>query len=237
MQKTFQTAFCIALKGSLMLSGKGVNPEFQEKANLVKKLNDLINSLSQMDPQDIHRRVGVEISRDSGNLVFFKLPFFNQLLTVNYPEFHIYDAISGKPLGLFQKVLIMHYLSHSDGFPLSGNWIAFSELPSGNFYAQAYEGYTGKQLLNYFGNNSDNFANACEIIGGYQDSLGQYSYAFDVLPNVRLLAACWLGDEDFPTSYKILFDRSIVHHMTTDGCAILGSMLAQKIISKARSLE
>ncbi|MFN2105113.1 MAG: DUF3786 domain-containing protein [Candidatus Promineifilaceae bacterium] len=44
-----------------------------------------------------------------------------------------------------------------------------------------------------------------------------------------MAAVCWLGDEDFPTSYRILFDRSIEHHLPTDACAILGSMLTTRL--------
>jgi hypothetical protein len=42
---------------------------------------------------------------------------------------------------------------------------------------------------------------------------------------------CWLGDEDFPTSFRFLFDDSIRHHLPTDACAILGNMLTRKLLT------
>jgi hypothetical protein len=44
-----------------------------------------------------------------------------------------------------------------------------------------------------------------------------------------MLVTYWLGDEDFPSSCKILFDSSATHYMPIDGCAIAGSMLAKKL--------
>ena len=40
----------------------------------------------------------------------------------------------------------------------------------------------------------------------------------------------WLGDEDFPSSCKILFDESASHYLPIDGCAILGSMLVRRLL-------
>jgi hypothetical protein len=41
----------------------------------------------------------------------------------------------------------------------------------------------------------------------------------------------WLGDEDFPSSCKVLFDESASHYLPIDACAILGGMLTRKIIA------
>jgi hypothetical protein len=41
----------------------------------------------------------------------------------------------------------------------------------------------------------------------------------------------WLGDEDFPSSCKILFDASASHYLPIDGSAILGSMLVRKLLA------
>ncbi|MDL1911699.1 DUF3786 domain-containing protein, partial [Chloroflexi bacterium CFX6] len=54
---------------------------------------------------------------------------------------------------------------------------------------------------------------------------------FQPLPRVPLMTTYWLGDEDFPSSCKILFDESATHYLPIDACAILGSMLTRKIIA------
>jgi hypothetical protein len=47
-----------------------------------------------------------------------------------------------------------------------------------------------------------------------------------------LLAVYWKGDDEFPPSYKILFEDIADEHLPTDACAILGSMLTGKLISQ-----
>jgi len=85
-------------------------------------------------------------------------------------------------------------------------------------------------LLKTFGDDAPAFETALQNAGGERLSFADVSYAFQVLPKLALLAACWLGDEDFPSSYRILFDASASYHLSTDGCAILGSMLTRQVI-------
>jgi len=53
---------------------------------------------------------------------------------------------------------------------------------------------------------------------------------FQALPRVPLMLTYWLGDEDFPSSCKVLFDESASHYFPIDACAILGSMLTGRVI-------
>jgi hypothetical protein len=47
---------------------------------------------------------------------------------------------------------------------------------------------------------------------------------------VSLMVVCWLGDEDFLTSYRILFDAAANHHLSTDACAVVGSTLTRRLL-------
>jgi len=52
----------------------------------------------------------------------------------------------------------------------------------------------------------------------------------EVMSQLGTRISGWLGDEDFPASYRILFDASAGRHLDADACAILGGQLARKII-------
>ena len=126
--------------------------------------------------------------------------------------------------------MLAYYLHGSDGTLPAGRWIAFSELPDGAFYASAHQGYTGQVLQRHFGADYARFRAAAEAAGGAAVKFAVVAFAFQALPRVQLLAACWRGDEDFPPSYRILFDAHIAHHLPTEGCAILGSMLTRLVL-------
>jgi hypothetical protein len=125
---------------------------------------------------------------------------------------------------------LAYYFHTSDGTPKSGNYIAFTELPDGQFYTQAFQGYTGGELVRVFGNDSGAFVGAAEFLGGRRELFGNAAYSFQVLPRVSIMVVCWLGDEDFPASYRVLFDSTINHHLPTDACAIIGSTITRRLI-------
>ena len=131
------------------------------------------------------------------------------------------------------QAVLAYYFYTSDGAPLTGQWISFADLPDGRMYNSAFQGYSGDELVKAFGLNVDGFKLACERYGGTVTSVGDAAFIFYALPRLPLLVNYWCGDEDFPSSCKILFDSSVSHYLPTDVCAILGSMLTRKIIKIA----
>ncbi|MCP4422981.1 MAG: DUF3786 domain-containing protein [Chloroflexi bacterium] len=161
----------------------------------------------------------------------FHLPLWGQDVIITWPDFVGRDAKSGKPLPTFLMAMLAYYFHLADGAPLAGEWIAFTELPDGQFYTTAFQGYTGHKLAGAFGNDLAAFIRAGERSGGRRESLGDAAFAFRALPRVELLVVCWLGDEDFPPSYRVLFDTAVSHHLSTDACAILGSTITRRLLA------
>jgi hypothetical protein len=166
----------------------------------------------------------------------FRLPFWNREIALDYPGFVARDPETGKELSLDVQAILLFHFQTSRGTPVTGRWIAFSELPDGRFYSSAFQGYTGSALAQVIQEERGAFEKACLTSGGKPFEMGDEAYTFHPLPRIPLLAVYWQGDEDFPASIQILFEASIVHHLPTDVCAILGSMLTRRII-KAHTAE
>jgi len=144
--------------------------------------------------------------------------------------------LQGDPLPDLQQVLLLYYLITSDDAPLTGHWVSFAELPDGRTYNAAFQGYSGDEIVKAFGFDLDAFKSACVNAGGEPTEIGSASFIFQALPRVPLMLTYWLGDEDFPSSCKILFDESACHYLPIDACAVLGSTLTRKVIASASRL-
>lgn len=191
---------------------------------LQKRINELREQLRLADPQILSANTSISFDQlDSGGEFIFQ--FGQQNLKLNFPDFELLHVDSKKPPSPLIQALVFYYFNTADGYPLSHQWIAFSELPNGLFYNQAFQGYTGQILSKTFHNHIDQFINRAKNLGGVAEPFSDAAFRFQILPRLPLLAAVWLGDEDFPSSYKILFDASIPHYLPTDACAIAGSML------------
>jgi hypothetical protein len=162
--------------------------------------------------------------------------FGGKEIILDYPGFVARDPETGKELSIDAQAILLFHFRTTRGTPPAGQWIAFSELPDGRFYSAAFQGYTGKVLANAYQDDIIRFENACSASGGRPESIGNAAYVFRPLPMIPLAAVYWLGDEDFPASCQILFDASVVHHLPTDVCAILGSMLTRRIIKASTNV-
>jgi len=119
----------------------------------------------------------------------------------------------------------------------NGLRLEFTTCPDGSVKtvfdcASAYQGYTGKKLLSVFETNYDRFFNRCREICGEEIAFADGAFRFQILPRAAVLAVLWMGDDEFPPTYKILFEANISYHLPTDGCAILGSMLTGRLIQE-----
>ncbi len=205
---------------------------------LTRKLDELRAGLASLPPELLAQRTGAGFTATSPGEGVFRLPLWGQEASIGYPDLVVYISAGDPPAPMearedVQALILYHFLT-ADGTPLAGEWIGFAELPSAAFYQQAYQGYTGASLAQAFGEDADAFAAAALALGGRAANFADRAFAFTVLPHFALLAAFWQGDEDFPSSYKILLDAAASRQLPTDVCAIVGGMLAGRLI-KARA--
>lgn len=164
----------------------------------------------------------------------FRLHCLGGEYRVTWPELVAYPIDGTDPCDANLQGLILYYLAMADGTPMAGRWIAFRELPDGWLYHQAFQGYTGDELVRALGNDIDAFVRAAENMGGQQLELGDAGYAFDALPRVRMAVVYWRGDDEFPPNAKVLFDATASHYLTTDGLAILGHRFMHQLLKANR---
>ena len=212
-------------------------PTYNPKKNaqlLNNRIEELRARLFQSDPVQLAARTGMAfIHLDKGQAEFHTV-LWDRKIKVTYPEYLMYELPSGSECGIAQQALLLYYFHTADGTLPGDVWISFTELPDGRFYTQAFQGYTGDELKREFGDDRPAFERAACALAGRKENLGDAAYSFQLLPQVSLLVVCWLGDEDFPTKYQILFSSNISHYLPTDACAIAGSMLTRRLIG-ARS--
>lgn len=195
-----------------------------------RKKKELIHRLSIRDPHQLARDTGSVFDAFENSKGTFSLKFWGSRVLISFPDFTAQDSESGKELIEIDRVMLLYYFDTCNGASNTGVWISFSELPDGQFYNQAFQGYTGRTLTQNFGGDIETFKLSALKLSGKRFPLGSSAFIFQVLPRVHLLVVCWLGDEDFPTSFQILFDSSASRFLPTDAYAILGSTLTRKLI-------
>ena len=206
------------------------SPSNLKATRFTRRNNELRQQLSGVDPIRLAENTGAIYHSAEGSRADFTLSLWERDIRVSFPDFIARSWPEGKELPEIQQALLLYYFNTSDGIPVSGQWISFSELPAGRFYAQAFQRYTGQELVRHFQDNQVGFVKVAESLGGTRQAIGDVSFAFQALPRIPVLVIFWRGDEDFPSSFQVLFDASASHYLPTDAYAILGSTITHQLI-------
>lgn len=201
-----------------------------QQESLAGRVNELRATLASRDPKVLAENTGMVYAPTSDAAGTFSLAVLGVQMRCTFPDFVVTNAATGAVENPAVQALVAYYALTADGTRPSGEWVAFQDMPDGMFYHQAFQGYTGNELVRAFGNDRDAFKHAAEALGGAPLSLGDAAYSFMILPYVPVAVIYWQGDDECDPAAKLLFDAAIPHHLPSDVCAIFGKILVGKLM-------
>jgi len=191
-------------------------------------LKQAIQNLQKLDPYRAAYLAGCDYHPDERG-GRFSVPFFSQQHEVTFPTIAVLNA-GGAEADITTRLLILHYLIHADGVQPADSWIAFRELPDGRVYDAAFQRRSPLRIAQTYGKDARGFAAAAEALGGERIQFGDAAYRFRLLPRLAMAIILHLGDDEFAPAVNVLFDAAAGHYLPTEDLAVLGGMLAGKLI-------
>jgi len=165
----------------------------------------------------------------------FRVPFLDCVYSIHFPEFDFSDEKDReKDVPIQEQILILHYMLARDVPVLTGNWVAYREIPGAAFYFSAFVKRAIDPLKKTFGSNAAGLVRASAQLGGEAVEPGDAAFEFSLFPRVRLRLILWEGDEEFPPEANILFDETIGKIFLPEDIAWLAGMLVYRLIALSR---
>ncbi len=199
----------------------------------VRALEIAKEELSNRNPLHFCRSSGALFMEEAGSTTI-RLRFLNRMITISWPDFLFYqDSNEGIPIK--ERILVLHYLNGSKGERLTGELIAYQDIPSARFYLDAFNRRVTYPMINAFGDQPDQLRLlAKELFGANTSSMGDISVLIQALPRVPVTLAIWKGDDEFSSDGTILFDSSVKDILSAEDISELTSMIVYALITKAR---
>lgn len=192
------------------------------------------HAFPHLEPQEAAARAGISYHILGAKDGQFHVPFFGELYHIHWPDGTIQKDASPEEVNITSRILLLHYLLTADGTPLAGQWIAFRNLPGGLGYDAAFQGRANFRLARAFGTSRTTFEVAARSLSGDRLGFGDASFLFRLLPRVWLAVVLHLADEEFPADANILFDAAASHYLPTEDLAVLGGLLAGRLVKAAQ---
>ena len=206
--------------------------DYQQALRLVRE------ELSGKDPDKMAGFSGAKLFQDSQGNRVLSFDFLNQEITVSWPDLVVSSKQAAGDLPIQQQVLLLHYLLGAvsgGGPPLTGEWIAFQDIPDGRFYLDAFLKRAKVPLVSTFGDQPDNLvALAVKVYGATPFDHGDISVLVKALPLIHVALILWKGDEEFPPEGNVLFDQNISRILSAEDIAWLAGMIVYPLIGMAK---
>ena len=200
-----------------------------------------LEELMSKEPNIVAQKAGAEYlaAEKVFKLDFFGRPALVHLLEKPDPTQIVkwQDQKEGEEFNLTDAVLVLHYLLGANGEAPCGELVAYRQIPSGQFYTQAFHKRAEIPLASVFGQNPGLLTKAVEKMGGENLSgFGDAAGKFRVLPHLDIVVQVYAGDEEFEASGSVLFDKIIGSYLHIEDVAWIGSALVYRLMGVARSL-
>jgi hypothetical protein len=193
-------------------------------------------ALLQKDIRSCCTQAGAEVVDRSGNRFEVKIKFINRIITIQLPEFS-FSSNNLENIHIWEKILILHYLTNSDDSALTDGLINYKQVKDGAMYYPTFEKRSIKPLVNTFGEEPRLLIESSKLLGGKEIDYGDVGVKIMALPHVPIIFVIWKGDEEFPSDGGILFDASIEKRLSAEDIAVLCQQIVFKIIKYKHEIE
>ncbi|RJO74061.1 MAG: DUF3786 domain-containing protein [Myxococcales bacterium] len=140
-------------------------------------------------------------------------------------------AVDGRESDILVKILLMLYATWANGAPVTGEWVAFKQLPNAIGKAKSFEKHIAR-LARHFEGRMDNLKAVAASLGGRAISTesADAAFEFQALPALALRLLYWEGDDDFPARASLLMDATIPNYLDQEGTVFLAETLVNLLL-------
>lgn len=129
-------------------------------------------------------------------------------------------ATSGEGLAIknfLEAWVFLSYLTCAQDLPLENKWVSEKELKDGAFFFEGPHQLHIEPIIKKYGADKEAFLKrGIELRGEKTSGYGDAAIRLSVFPRIPLLYVLWLGDAEFPSNVKVLFDPTVTQHLGLD---------------------
>jgi len=130
-------------------------------------------------------------------------------------------------------IVLAYYVLGGGAGALSGKWVAFRDFKEAAFFMPTFQEQVEQRIAREFQGKLDLLKSGSERLGGRNYpglGAGDFCDLIPALPRVPLLLVFHDGDEEFPASATVLYDRHSTFYLNVECLGVLGAILADLLI-------
>ena len=212
----------------------GMRPDLKKQKYYRQAFDLACQQLKGLDLRERAEKSGAHFEkRPHGKEGRISLNCFNAGYVVDLPDLLI-TSTEKKVVSLVAKIVLLHYLIKADGRPLSHQLLPYKEIPGGMLYAGVFARRAVEPLIPVFGQSPEAFLDAGFRLGGRKAEYGDVSFVLPALLRIPMTYIIWKGDEEFPATIQLLFDKSVEGYLSLEDIVVVSEMATSRLIALGR---
>ncbi len=211
-------------------------PELPHQTNYDDAERLAQETIARLDPGVQAKRCGGRLVKSLKTSSIVQVDFFQTPVDVKFPQGEV-TGPQASEIPVWERILVLHYLGGDAVAPAHTDWIGFQQVPSGGFYFDAFRRRAHEPLANVFGHDPRKLIEAGAAIGAEKADFGDAAVMVRVFPRVPVAAVVHGADDEFPAEAKILFKSSIHAYFCTEDVAVIGGLVAGRLIKAYKALK
>lgn len=212
----------------------GMRPDLKKQKYYRQAFDLACQQLKGLDLRERAEKSGAHFEKGPhGKEGRISLSLFNAGYVVDFPDLLI-TSTEKKVVSLVAKIVLLHYLIKADGRPLSHQLLPYKEIPGGMLYAGVFARRAVEPLIPVFGQSPEAFLDAGFRLGGRKAEYGDVSFVLPALPRIPMTYIIWKGDEEFPATIQLLFDKSVEGYLSLEDIVVVSEMATSRLIALGR---
>ena len=181
----------------------------------------------EYDQEALIRKLQLESDDTCLYTSLFRQPYRIHRKTGSIQRLHDGNWIDGNSFGEVMTLLDLVCDSREDRF-VKGSW---KNMPSfGLMFHQNLLEDSPDPWAERFARDPEGLARVCESLGGQKLPQGDVCYAIEVFDGLPIAIQLWLGDEEFPSALRFLWDENATMYLKYETMYYARSLLMQRIL-------
>jgi hypothetical protein len=208
-----------------------MRPDLKKQKYYRQAFDLACQQIKDLDPRERAEKSGAHFekgsAREGGRI---SLSLFNARYVIELPDLLI-SSVDKKVVSLVTKIVLLHYLIKADGRPPAGQLVPYKEIPGGMLYAGVFARRAIEPLIPVFGQSPERLLDAGFRLGGRKAKYGDVSFVLRALPRIPMTYILWKGDEEFPATIQLLFEKSVEGYLSLEDIVVVGEMATNRLIA------
>jgi hypothetical protein len=215
-------------------------PELPDQTNYADAENLAKETIARLKPEVQADRCGGRVTARGGAAAktysIVQVDFFKTPIDVKFPDGTV-TGPQASEVPIWERILILHYLGGDAVAHAHTDWIGFQQVPSGEFYFDAFKRRSHDPLAKVFGREPQKLLEAGAAIGAGKAEFGDAAVMVPAFAKVPVVAVVHAADDEFPADAKILFKSSVDAYFCTEDIAVLGGLVAGRLVKAFKNLK